>query len=484
MLAEQGLATAGEDRIGPRDGTGPAPLSAAQRRMWFMQQLQPESAANNVCVGIRLTGELDVPAFRRALLAVIGRHEVLRTVYLPGPDGAPVQQVCDEVRAEVPVMDFGAFDAEVRERMVDELALAIGGRAFDLSAEPPLWLTLLRMHRDEHVLLLVAHHIAWDDASWAVFLGEVARAYRAELAGATPEWSPLPVQVADHATWEQSHSGEYADALAYWRERLGTTPAEVVLPWEFPRPAKPAETGGRRSRELPGELAVRVRELCRAEGVTPFMLLLAAFTAVLRRYSGSGDVTVGSPVELRENPELSGLIGAFGNLLVLRTDATGAPTFRELLARVRSTCTEAFAHQELPFDTLVERLRPERAQGRSVLFDVMFSVRSAVLRGFELPGVRVTERPVFNGTAQFDLSVATVLGDGGAPVALEATYRTELFTAAGIDRLLGHVETLLRGALEAPERPVSELPLLAPGELGRLLDDWNATEAEAVFETV
>ncbi|MFC7615193.1 AMP-binding protein [Actinokineospora soli] len=266
--------------------------------------------------------------------------------------------------------------------------------------------------------------------------------------------------------------------MDYWRGKLTPAPEPLTLPTDFPRVAVRSETGGRRTRDLPADLAAALPEFAKRAGATPFMVLLAAFTAVLHRYSGADDIAVGSPVVDRGRPELAGLVGNFGNMVVLRTDAGGQPTFRELLARVRTTCTEAYSHQGLPFDLLVERLQPARTPGRSVYFDVMFSSRSPVLRGFELPGVEAADRPVFNGTAQFDLAVAAVLD--GASAALEATYRTELFHESTVDRLLGAVETLLRGALADPDRPLWALPLLTDDEVRAQRTSGPEAETPAV----
>nr|QEO73913.1 condensation domain-containing protein [uncultured bacterium] len=349
-LAAQGLASPSPiEPIKRRDAGEPAPLSAAQRRMWFLQQLQPHSVANNICVGIRLRGGLDVAAFRAALRDTLGRHDVLRTVYRAGPGGNPEQVVLDGYTLAVPLRDCADVPERQQESLIDELACEIGSRAFELSAEPPVELTLLRMSDQEHVLLLVAHHIAWDDSSWGLLLNEVALRYRS---GANASLPSIPVQYGDFAAWEQARTFD-RDALDYWRKRLLPAPEPLALPVDFPRTATLSESGGRRTRALPADLADRVRVEAQRAGVTPFMLLLAAFTAVLHRYSGTHDIAIGSPVVNRDRPEVAGLVGNFGNMVVLRTDLGGEPTFSGLLERVRATCTEAYAHQAMPFDTLV-----------------------------------------------------------------------------------------------------------------------------------
>ena len=474
LLAAQGLAddSATQERIAPRDQAVPTPLSAAQRRMWLLQQLEPGSAAYNICAAVELTGPLDVTAFRRAVRDACARHEILRTVY-PGDTADTAIAVADTALSpELIVLDRTA--APEHGRAVDEIARALGGAPFLLAVEAPLRLRLIRLAADRHVLVLVAHHIAWDDASWQILLRDITDEY----AGAPR--AAHSVQYGDHAAW--AADADTAPELEFWRDRLTPIPEPLALPTDFPRPARPDETGGRCVRRLPAALADAVREGAKRAGVTPFMLLCAAVTAVLHRYTGASDIALGTPVVRRDRAELDGLVGNFGNTVVLRSRVDAAEGFDALLDRTRAVCADAYAYAALPFDRLVAELAPERAAGRSVLFDVLFSVRSEVERGLALPGVRVRDRPVHNGTAQFDLALAAVLTD--EELTLDATFRTALFDGETIATLLRHTETLLRTVLADPARPLADLDLLTGGERAKILYGWNATEVPVPATTL
>ncbi|MGW7056257.1 amino acid adenylation domain-containing protein [Streptomyces sp. NPDC054887] len=450
----------------PVRAQGPAPLSSAQRRMWLLHQLEPQGTAYNICVAVRLSGELSASGLRQALRTVVERHEVLRTVYRPGADGEPVQILLKDAEPVIGESDLSAVAPADREAAVDEAAARLAARPFDLSADTPVRLELLRLARDEHVLVLVAHHIAWDDGSWQVLLQEVAAVYTGQP---LPE---LPLQYADLAVREQRRA-PWTDAdLAHWRELLADPPAPLPLPTDFPRSPERAEEGGRLVRRLPAELRERVHALCRTEGVSPFMALLASFNALLHRAAGAPDVLVGSPAVLRTDGA-ERLVGNFGNTLVLRTRATPDTTFRAFLQQVREVCLGAYAHQAVPFDTLVQELRPERTAGHNVFFDVMFSLRSDVWEGFELPGVQPAERPVPGNAAAFDLAVSAVLDSAGTLI-LDTTYRRDLYREETVARLLGRFERLLTAALDAPDTPLGDLDLLGAQERERVLTTWGS----------
>ncbi|WP_189171548.1 non-ribosomal peptide synthetase [Pilimelia anulata] len=467
MLADSGLA-AGTDTIDPRPAGAAAPLSDAQRRMWLLQQLDPGTAAYNICAAVGLAGDLDAPALTAAVAAACARHEVLRTVY----PSADEQVVRAELSPTLLPVDLSAVPAGGRADALRDLGRRLGGAPFDLTIESPLRLRLVRFAADDHVLVLVAHHIAWDDASWAVLLGDVAAAY-----GGTAAAPPSP-QYADYAAWEQAR--DHAADLDFWRGVLTPAPEHPALPADRPRPDRPGESGGRIGRRLPAAVADRVRAVAREHNVTPFMLLGAAVSALLHRLTGSADIALGTPVVNRDRPEVAGLVGNFGNTVVLRSTVAG--TFRELLAHAREVCAAAYAHTGLPFDRLVAALAPERVAGRSVYFDVLFSLRTEVLGGFALPGVRVTEVPLFNGTTQFDLAFAAVLGDDG--LLLELTYRDELFDAATADALLAHADRLLTAVLADPDRPLSRVELLSADERDLALRGWNDTAAPVPATTL
>ncbi|MFJ3102350.1 amino acid adenylation domain-containing protein [Streptomyces sp. NPDC086835] len=470
QLAARGIARQPGGDTSPQNppvrAEGPAPLSSAQRRMWLLHQLEPHGTAYNICVAVRLSGELSVSGLRQALRAVIERHHILRAVYRPGEDGEPVQILIPEAEPAIGERDLSAVAAADREAAVDEAAARLAARPFDLSADTPVRLEILRLDEDEHVLVLVAHHIAWDDGSWQVLLQEVAAVYTGQpLPG-------LPLQYADLAVREQQRAPWTADDLAHWRELLADPPAPLPLPTDFPRSPDRAEEGGRLVRTLPAALRERLHAMCRTEGVSPFMALLASFNALLHRAAGAPDLLVGSPAVLRTDSGAERLVGNFGNTLVLRTRATPDTTFRSFLQQVRDVCLGAYAHQSVPFDTLVQELRPERTAGHHVFFDVMFSLRSDVWEGFELPGVRPAERPVPGNAAAFDLAVSAVL-DAAGTLTLDTTYRRDLYREETVGRLLGRFERLLAAVLDAPDTTLGDLDLLAEEERERVLTTWG-----------
>ncbi|MGW2546253.1 non-ribosomal peptide synthetase, partial [Kitasatospora sp. NPDC001574] len=468
-LAERGLAgPAGPPAGAPRPRwEGPAPLSAPQRRMWLLQQLEPHSTAYNIAVGARLTGRLPVDGLERSLRLVVERHEILRSVYSVADDGEPRQTAVPADRLRIAVTDLRGRPARTREDAVDEAASRLAARPFDLTADLPLRLELLRLTDEEHVLLLVVHHIAWDDASWGVLLNDLTAAY------AGRDLPPLEARYADLAVREQQRPRWTGADVEHWRRALADPPAPIPLATDHPRTADRGERGGRLARVLPADLRARLQRLARAEGATPFMALLAGFGALLHRVGGTDDLTIGSPVVHRLEPGAAALVGNFGNTLVLRSRTTPDSTFRTLLRETRTTCLGAYAHQQVPFDTLVQRLRPERAPGHHVLFDVMFSVRSDVWEGFDLPGIEVSERPVDHHAAAFDLAVAAVLRQDGG-IGLDVTYRADLYAHATIAGLFTRFETFLRAAAEQPDAPLASLDVLGPGERGLLLDTWGS----------
>ena len=463
LMAQRGL---GPDasRITPRTTDGPAPLSYAQRSMWLHHTSFPDSPAYNVCLLIRMTGELDVDALRTALRGLIRRHAVLRTTYADGPDG-PVQIVHEDDSLELPVRDCPAEEAEAR-------AARLAARPFDLRTERSIRLELLRLSDREHGLVLVVHHIAWDGMTWGSLSKDLSTLYRAALAGEEDPLPEPPIQYADYAAWEQRRPVPEED-LAYWRERLDPPPAPLDLPTDRPRGAVVSERGGRRARRFDDAVTEGMKRLAARENATPFMVMLAAYAALLHRYTGATDVPVGSAVMNREHAEIQRLVGNFGNTLVLRTDLSGDPTFTELLERVRRTCTEAFAHQALPYDRLIEELRPARRRGRSPFFDTMLLFLAQEIGELDLPGVTSSWTHIHNGTTHYDLSLEAFVRPQGMVV--EATFRRELFTDERIDALLGHLENLLRCAVAEPDRRIGDLELMDATELERIAS-WNATD--------
>ncbi|MBV9124651.1 MAG: amino acid adenylation domain-containing protein, partial [Planctomycetes bacterium] len=457
------------------EGEGPPPLSFAQQRLWFLDQLEPGHPFYNIPAALRLTGALDVTALERSLAEIVRRHEVLRTTFAV-EDGRPVQAIAPELTLSLPVVDLSGLPAAECESEVRRLAWEEAQRPFDLTRGPLERVTLLRLGDREHVLLLTLHHIVADGWSIGICLRELAALYTAFTSGRPSPLPELPIQYADFARWQRQWlQGDILDnQLAYWKERLAGVPA-LELPTDRPRPAVQTFRGATCSWMLSDKFSRRLQGLSRREGATLYMVLLAAFQALLHRYTGQDDIAVGSPIANRTRAETEGLIGFFVNTLVLRTDLSGNPSFRELLARVREAALGAFAHQDLPFERLVEELQPRRDLSRSPLFQVLFTLQNTPLPQLELPGLKPSLLEVPVETAKFDLSLT--LAETGQGLCASLEYNTDLFEAATIRRLLGHWQTLLEDAVADPEKRLSELPLLTEPERHQLLVEWTDTRA-------
>ncbi|MEV7657708.1 amino acid adenylation domain-containing protein [Streptomyces anulatus] len=482
--SEGGAATEGIPRLGP----GPHPLSAAQRRMWFAQQRDPRSAAYNICAGFVIGGELDPERLRRGFEAVVARQDILRTVYRTDADSMPVQLVLPSVELPWETADCqdasygdcrGVVPDDGDRDEVDRLASAFGRRTFDLAADCPLRLLLVRVAPDEHVLVLVVHHIAVDDLSWAPLFHEVAAHYRAETEGLPDPGVAPSVRYAEFARWDQERasSGHFAESLEHWRRALTPWPPPVGLPAESGAAGSgPDGEGVRRRVLLSPRTGTGIAELAKSSGASLFMTTLACVTAVLGRYSGADDITVGTVTVNRSRPELEPLIGNFGNTVMLRTAVGDNPRFLDLLTGVREVCVDAFGQQEVPFDQVVEAGRPPRRRDGAGLFNVMFTQRGQTLPcDVDFPGQRWREYPVFNGSTRFDLAVEVVSGDDGR-LTVTATGAHRIFDAEGLDRLLGHVSTLMDAVVADPTRRVGELPLMPAAEYERVVHEWNATD--------
>ena len=456
---------------GPADGV---PLSFAQQRLWFLDRLEPASPFYNVPLAVRLTGELDLPALAAALGEIVRRHAALRTRFLARA-GQPVQVIepeTPEIMVNIPVADLSHLPAGEREGEAERLARAEARRPFDLGRAPLLRVSLFRLGAGESLLLAVFHHIVSDGWSMGVFLGEIAALYRAALAGEPSPLPPLPIQYADFALWQRGWlAGEALERqLGWWRRQLADVPP-LALPTDRSRPAVPAYRGGRSPLALPAAAAAEVAALARREGATLFMTLLAAFSAVLGRWAGAELLAVGTPVAGRNRGELEPLIGFFVNTLALRADLAGDPTGRTLLARCRETALGAYAHQDLPFEKLVEELRPERELARAPLFQVMLALQNTPAAGFELPGLALAPVAIEPGTSKFDLTLSAIETPEGIAAWLE--HDAHLFDPATAARLAGHFTTFLEALAAAPGRRLSALPLLAPGERQQLLREWG-----------
>jgi hypothetical protein len=428
----------------PREGD--LPLSFAQQRLWFLDQLEPGTSAYTIAVRRCFRGPLNVTALVSAFTELVRRHESLRTTFV-SKEGQPVQRIADPEPVTLGIVALEGLAAADRDRVAEQIVREEAQRPFDLARGPLFRPVLLRLGPDEHELLVSVHHIVADCWSLGILARELGALYEASVAGRPSPLPELPIQYADFALWQRRWlTGDVLEAQRhYWRRQLGGRPAPLELPTDYPRSRRPTLAGASHEFELPHPLADRLRELSRRRGATPFMTLLAAFKALLARYTGQEDIVVGTLVANRNYVELEPVIGLFANTLVLRTDLTGDPTFRELLARVRETCLDAYAHPDMPFEKLVEELQPERTLGQNQLFQVSFVWQGAAT-GADLAFVTVA--------SPFDLTLFVRDGIGGT---LSATvqYKRDLFQPETIARLAGHYRALLEGVAADPDRRLS-----------------------------
>ncbi|HEX6863771.1 MAG TPA: amino acid adenylation domain-containing protein, partial [Thermoanaerobaculia bacterium] len=446
----------------PREGD--LPLSFAQQRLWFIDQLEPGSPLYNMPVALRVEGPLDAAVLAQCLGEIVRRHEALRTVFA-APQGTPVQGIRPAEPFALPVVDLsGLPDAEPQALA---LAREEAGRPFDLARGPLLRGLLLRLGERDHAVVLTVHHIASDGWSMGILVREVAALY-----GGAP-LPPLPVQYADFAAWQRSWlQGEVLEReIAFWRHQLAGLPPVLELPTDRPRPAAQSYRGA----VQPVRLAQPLEALARQEGATLFMVLLAGLQAVLGRWSGQDDFAVGSPVAGRNRVETEGLIGFFVNTLVLRGDLSGTPTFRELLGRVRETALAAYLHQDVPFEKLVEELAPERSLAHTPLFQVVLVLQNVPFENLEVADLRLRPLSLAGATAKFDLTVNLAENEGGLVGIVE--HATDLFDAATVERLFAGFERLLAAAVEEPDRRAAELPLVSEAERQQLLA-WGGIREE------
>ncbi|MFC4855948.1 non-ribosomal peptide synthase/polyketide synthase [Actinophytocola glycyrrhizae] len=477
LAAGLSTATAARPPLRPAPREEQLPLSFAQRRLWFVDQFEGPGAAYHVAWVLRMSGDLDRPALTEALRDVIGRHEALRTVF-PVAGDEPCQRVLtpEQVRIAVPLRDCAPAD-------LDDVLSAAAGHPFDLANEPPVHALLARTGATEHALLVVVHHIAADGWSMGPFMRDLSAAYTARAAGAAPGWAPLPVQYADYTRWHRDLlDGEVgARDLAFWTDALAGAPEQLTLPTDRPRPAVPTFLGASVATGWDADLHAGLHALARRHQVTLFMVLQAAVAALLSRHGAGTDVPLGTPVAGRTDEALDELVGFFVNSLVLRTDVSGDPTFAELLSRVRRTDLAAYAHQDLPFERLVEELNPVRDPARHPLFQVMLVLANAAAATPELPGMRVTGAPVRTGTAKFDLTISFAENHDadGVPAGLgvDVEYATDLFDRATAEALLARLGELVRAAAAAPDTRVGALAVLRPEDRARLTD-WHGTTAD------
>jgi amino acid adenylation domain-containing protein len=482
--AETAATTAPIPRRPP--GLDPIPASFAQERLWFLDRLLSDPAVYNISLALRLLGGV-VPAFLEAALReVVRRHEALRTTFRER-EGRPAQVVAPPGRWTLPLADLGGLPAERRETEMRRLARDEAARPFDLERGPLLRATLLSLAADEHVLLAGMHHIVSDGWSMGVLVREVATLYGAALAGRPSPLPELAIQYPDFAVWQRGwlQGEELASQLAYWRGALAGVPSFLDLPVDRPRPAVATQRGARVRFAFDG-LTRDVARFARRSESTLFMLLLAAFQALLGRLTGQEDIPVGSPIANRHRAEVEPLIGFFVNTLVLRGDLAGDPPFGELLARVRQTTLDAYAHQDVPFETVVTELNPERHLAQNPLFQVMFSLQNAPLGAFDdIPTLRLEPVVLETATSTFDLILNLGEPAEGGAIEGDISYSTDLFHATTVTRLAGHLRNLLAAVTAPgadPRRPLSAIPLLAAAEQAQLLREWSGAAAIAPRE--
>jgi amino acid adenylation domain-containing protein len=452
------------------------PLSFSQQRMWLLDQLEPGNPAYHISHALRLSGTLDAEALKRSLEEIVSRHEALRTTFAT-VNGEPVQVISPTMDVTLPVEDLGGMPQAEREAEAKRLALEEKRRPFDLERGPLFRAGLLRLGEEEHVLLISMHHVVSDGWSMGVFWREFGALYRAFSRGETSPLAELPIQYADYALWQRQWlTGEVLEEqLSYWKGQLADMGA-LELPTDHPRPAVQSHRGARQELVLPESLTRALNELSRREGTTLFMVLLGAFQALLARYSGQEDIAVGSPIAGRTRAETEELIGFFVNTLVMRTDLSGDPSFREALSRVREVALGAYDHQDLPFEKLVEELRPERDLSRTPLFQVFFALQNVPRQALKLPNLTLERQKDESSTVAFDLSLLLSEQAQGLKGYLE--YSADLFDDGTIERMISHFQTLLEGIVEDPDRRLSELEVLSEAERHRLLFEWNETATE------
>ena len=455
-----------------------APLSYTQEVLWFIDQLEPSSSRYNIKKAFRLNGYLNIEILQQALDAIVAHHEILRTNYL-SKDGNPIQVIARQRRSvELQIIDLKHYGQAKQKTQVQKILQQESQRPFNLKSDMLLRSYLLQLTPQEHILLLVVHHISFDGWSMSILWEQLTQLYQAFLEGKANPLEKLPFQYADYAVWQREWlTGEILEKqLKYWQQQLAGANPLLELPTDRPRPPVQSYHGASLSLTLPLSLSDNLKQLCRQEGVTLYMTLLAAFQILLYRYSGQEDIIVGSPIAGRTRADIEGLIGFFSNALVLRTNLSGNPSFQELLRQVRSITLDAYSHQDLPFEKLVEELNPERSMSYTPLFQVMFVLQNTPGQTGQLLGLTGTPVQLQSETSKFDLTLS--IKEKEEALVCSWYYKTDLFNAGTIDRMTAHFQTLLEAIIENPQQPIAQLPLLTKAERQQLLVEWNDTRTE------
>jgi amino acid adenylation domain-containing protein/non-ribosomal peptide synthase protein (TIGR01720 family) len=467
--------------IKPVGRTENLPLSFAQARLWFLDKLDPNSAFYNIPILWRFSGKLNVTALQSSLNEIIRRHEALRTNFVT-QENQPIQVIAETLFLPLEIVDLLYLPTEEREVEMQRLVQNEAVRSYDLEREPLIRATLLQLTSTEYVFILTAHHIIFDGWSTGVFVQELATLYTAFCNDKTPqkvvELPELPIQYADFAVWQRQwwEQGRITEQLSYWQKQLQGAPTLLELPTDRPRPAIQTNRGKHQQFTLPPSLGEAMNLLSKSAGVTPFMTFFAAFVTLLYRYTGEKDIVIGTPIAGRNRPEIEGIIGLFVNTLVLRTDLSDNPSFEQLLMRVREVSLQAYSHQDLPFEKLVDALQPERSLSHLPLFQVMFDLQNVPISSLDLPGLSISSFPVETGIAKFDLALSIENTSSG--LIAEWEYNSDLFDDSTIARMAGNFHTLVTGIVANPQQPISQLTLLTEIEQYQLLVDWNNTKKD------
>jgi amino acid adenylation domain-containing protein len=480
LAGGRGLALAAARAAAGRDDA--RPLSFAQERLWFLDQLTPGDASYNMPLAMQLLGVLDIEALRSAFVEVVRRHETLRTTFTL-VDGKPMQVIHESIDLPLPVSSLASLPEGARLATARKEAAIEAAKPFDLEQGPLFRARLLELEPAQHVLLLTMHHIVSDGWSMGILQREVTVLYDTFRRGKASPLRDLPVQYADFAAWQRSwlEGAVLEQQLGYWKEALRGAPPSLDLPADRPRPQLPSHRGGNRGFVLPAELAEGLSALAKKHNVTLFMLLLAAFDVLLHRYTGQGDIVVGSPIAGRTAAQTEGMIGFFVNTLVLRARFADDVSFGDLLAAVRESCLDAYTHQDIPFERLVRELAPERDTSRSPLFQVMFLLQNApreapVLAGAGAGGPGKKGLGAEMGTAKFDLTLTML--EGRKTLAGSFEYASDLFDVTTIDRMIGHFHNLLAGIVRAPDASIASLPVIGEAERLTVQVSWNQTATD------
>ena len=477
LLRKEGIEHHDPETIYPRQRSDKIPLSFAQHRLWFLDQLDSGKSVYNICRAYRLNGQLDVDVLTQSVNEIIRRHEILRTGF-PTVDDQPVQFIIPNLTLTIPMLDLLEFSVDEQEKETLSLVNKEVGYFFDLAGGPLLRLRLVRLRNEQHVLVFTAHQIICDGSSVSLFFRELESLYQAYSGsenGALPE---LIIQFADYAVWQRELAkGPIIDLqLSYWKERLAGILPAFELSTDHPRPAIQTFRGARETVEITESMTNAVRDLGRNHGATLFVTLMSVFNVLLYRYTAQEEILIGFSISNRYQAAIQDLIGFFVNTLVLRTNFSEDVTFSQLLARVRDDCREAYAHQDLSFEKLVEELQPRRDLARNPLFQVMFLFQNSPASDFQLPGIAVEPVAVYSSNSKFDLTLSFTEGLQKLTGFFE--YSTDLFERATIRRMIGHFQALLEGIVANPDQPISSFPLLTETERHLLLGEWNDTATE------